>query len=517
MAFWHLGNRLLLGVLPVVLGGFAVLVVLREAARQPIEVAAISVPAALSDTGMTGDVVALRLLDAIEATARAVHAETMQRPLAELEGSQPDINIPVAGISLRSLAAVVRNLLGWPDRRVTGEVVTQGDQLRLRLRLAGHGVVAEVDAPASEGADALLARGAPEVWRVVSPRLYAWHVAGSDIDQRDIRDRLALLLRRAADGDTEATITYLIARSLVRSGQAREALARLDDLVARRPDYPAGQYGRAMALRALGRGEEALAAQGRGLALDPASGWAHLASAELLREAGRLPEALAAARRAQDLDDDDRPGLVEESTVLRLMGQIAAAADAARRALALDPRHAPALAALGHVLLAQGEAVPALAAFDRALAITPRLADAHTGRGSVLAALGRTPEALEALGRAIALDEVDHRPHEMRGEVLRGLQQWAEAVEAFEQALTLAPDRPALHLGRAVSLLQLARGQDALEALRKAQSLGMNDQTVASLIAEAEAQMAQGVAQGVAPGVPAGVPPGQAAPSLPRP
>lgn len=343
---WRLLNTLAVTVAPLLLGAVAVVLVLREAARQPIEVASLSVPGALGETGLTGDVVALRLMDAIQAASRAVHAETMHRPAAELEGTQPDLALPGGGVSLRSMAGLVRGLLGWPERRLTGEIVAAGDQLRLRLRLAGHGVVTEIEGPAAAGADALLARAAPEVWRAVSPRLFAWMLAQSDAPQEQIRDRLALL-RRHADAETDATITYLTARSLVASGRAREALEMLDALAGARPSYAAAHYGRAQALRALGRGEAALTAQRQGMALDPGSSWAHLVSATLLRELGRHEEALAAARRAQDLDEDDRPGLVEEAMALREMARLPEAAAAARRAVALDPGFPPALAELG--------------------------------------------------------------------------------------------------------------------------------------------------------------------------
>jgi tetratricopeptide (TPR) repeat protein len=402
-ALWTLGQQLLFGVVPLLLGAAALYVVVTEAAREPIAVTSLSVPPALAERGLTPEVAALRLMDAIEATARAVHAETLQRPAAELQGSQPDVTIPGAGVSLRSLAGLLRGLLGWPERQLSGEILADGDLLRLRLRLAGHGVIADIAGPASAGADALLLAAAPELWRVVAPRLYAWHVAESEAPQAEIRDRLLALRRRAPDAATEATLTYLIGRSLVRSGDPGAALEMLDALAAANPAYPAAHYGRALALQALGNPAEALAAQARGLALDPQSPWAHLVSAALLRELGRLDPALAAARRAQDLDEDDRPGLVEEAHVLRAMARLSEAAEAARRAVALDARYGPAHAALGQVALRQREEMAALAAFEAALAAMPNLADAHAGRAEALLVLGRGEEAAAALSRAAAL------------------------------------------------------------------------------------------------------------------
>ena len=406
-AAWSLGHKLLFGLLPMLLLVLAVALVTREAARARISIAAISVPPALAERGLTPEVAAQRLMDAIDATARAVHAESMHRPAAELQGSQPDLTLPVAGISVRSLAAVLRDVLGWEERRLFGEIIAEGDTLQLRLRLAGRGVIADISRPASEGADALLLAAAPELWRVVAPRLYAWHVAQSDAPEAVRRDRLLTLRRRAPDAETEATLTYLIARSLVRSGQATAALEMLDMLVAQRPAYPSAHYGRAMALQALGRPEEALEAQSRGLALDPGSSWAHLVSAALLRELGRPEAALEAARRAQDLDDDDRAGLVEESHALRLLARLTESAEAARRAISLDQHYGPAHAALGQVALRQRQEAAALAFFETALAATPRLGEAEAGRAEALATLGRRMEAEAALARAAELGVPD--------------------------------------------------------------------------------------------------------------
>lgn len=386
---WQRWSRLVFGAVPTLIGLMMIGLVVSKAMNDPIEVTPIAVPSAFAAQGLTPEVMAARLLDAIDKVATQTLTETLHRPAAELENGTPDLNLPIVGLSLHSLASLTRKLLGWPERRLSGEVTRSGDMLQLRVRLSGHGAIADVAVPAAEGPDRLLALAAPQVWRVVAPRLYAWHVAQLDTEEQEIRDRLLALRRRARDPDTIATLTYLIARSQVRGGDPEQGLAMMDTLVAERPRYAAAHYGRADALQAMRRPEEALAAQQRGLSLDPDSPWAHLVSAALLRQLGRFDAALVAARRAQELDEDDRPGLVEESIVLREMSRPADAADRARRALSIDPRHAPALAALGEALLRLEENEAALAVFNQALSEMPQLSAAQAGRAAALRALGR--------------------------------------------------------------------------------------------------------------------------------
>jgi len=151
---------MLIGV-PLVFGIPAICMVSREVRREPIPISELSVPPALAENGLTPAVAALRLLDAINATARAVRTEDMHRPSTGLQGEEPDLSLPAAGLSLHSLASVLRSLMGWPERRLRGEIIATGAELRLRL--AGRGVIADISGPASAGADALLLRAEPEV------------------------------------------------------------------------------------------------------------------------------------------------------------------------------------------------------------------------------------------------------------------------------------------------------------------------------------------------------------------
>jgi len=153
---------MLIGV-PLVFGILAICMVSREVRREPISISELSVPPAWAETGLTPTVAALRLLDAINATARAVRTEDTHRPSTGLQGEEPDLSLPAAGLSLHSLASVVRSLMGWPGRRLRGEIIATGAELRLRPRLAGRGVIADISGPASAGADALLLRAEPEV------------------------------------------------------------------------------------------------------------------------------------------------------------------------------------------------------------------------------------------------------------------------------------------------------------------------------------------------------------------
>ena len=141
MRLWAGFQSALFAVVPAVILLLLMALVVREIHQDTIEVAPIQVPARLAETGLTAEVVALRLLDQIAAAERVVTSERVVRPNVELVGQKPDFNVPIAGISLRALADIARNLLGIAPRRVSGEIILDEDKLKLRLRLAGHGQI----------------------------------------------------------------------------------------------------------------------------------------------------------------------------------------------------------------------------------------------------------------------------------------------------------------------------------------------------------------------------------------
>jgi len=401
---WSGIQSFVFGVMPVLLGAALIALVLREMSRDDIEVAPIQVPSRLSDAGLTPDVTAYRLLDQIFAAQQAAQVEVIDRPRIELAGEQPDFSVPIAGLSLRSLATLLRSVIGRPPRRVTGEIVLADNQLRIRLRIAGRGRIADVGGFPVDNVDGLLAAAAPEVWRVLHPRLFAWHVAQTEPTEVRVRERLGQMLRTGGlDPATERTLKLLIGRSFVRSSRGEDAFAVLDGLTRASPDYALGWYWRGRAQELRGQDEEALADYRRAQQLDPRAYWVHVGVAELLRDRGDLPAALAEVRLALAANDDEPGALTEQAEVLLAMGRPAEALASARFALLGDPNNAAALMVAGRSLLTLGDPAGAQAEFDAAARRTPRSIAAHLRRAEGLLALRRPEEAAAALEVAAEL------------------------------------------------------------------------------------------------------------------
>ena len=469
-ATWQGLRQFVFGVLPV--AGIAALLFLlaREMRRDDIEVAPIAVPAKLAEAGLAPEVVALRQLDQLEATVRIARAESVERPTTELAGAQPDFNVPIAGLSLRSTAQLLRRVLGYQERRVTGEVILEpNDQLSLRLRLSGFGQIADLRGYSVNAIDTLLRDAAPLVWRPLQPRLYAWWVAELVENQQDVRDRLADLrsgsIRLTPEGDR--TVTFLIARSLVRSGNARAALPMFDDLVVRHPGWPGSWSGRALALAALNQSSKAVEDLRKAIDIDRRWVAGHGQLSRLLRVMGRPAEALAAAEAAAALEPNDISIQMTIIESLRDLRRLDEARDRARQLTIRHPRNADVSNALGWVLLRTRDNRAALEVFEAALVTEPRHAGLLSGRAETLVELNRLDDALAAIRHALSLHPRAWSNHAIHSGILRRLSRCDEALNAADRAVQLAEGFVWPVYGRAMSLACLGRRDDAIAELQR--------------------------------------------------
>ncbi|MBY0337161.1 MAG: tetratricopeptide repeat protein [Acetobacteraceae bacterium] len=396
-----LAQGFVLRVLPAIGILFLVALLARDMLRQGVEVAPLSVPTALAEAGLSPEVAANRMLDALQAAARAVQSEPLARPMLDIAGRQPDFAVPIAGLSLRGLADLLRSLFGLPDQRITGEILREGEVLRLRLRMAGAGRVADAEAPAADGVDALFAAAALDVWRHLQPQLYAWVVSLSAPTEADALERLeALMWEDGGRGDLAGqTVRLLMIRAVARAGRTEEALALAEELVRTAPGYALGHLARGRNLISLGRLEEAEAPLREAMRLSPNLALGYAAQARLALDRGRPEDALALARRAGAASRAEPQARIEESAALLALGRVGEAVRAARLATALEARNSAALIALGKALLALPEPGAALEAFEDALRQSPSSPEATLGRGLAQAALGERAAAAEALER----------------------------------------------------------------------------------------------------------------------
>ncbi|HYE41906.1 MAG TPA: hypothetical protein VEA15_00805, partial [Caulobacteraceae bacterium] len=139
-----------------------------------------SVPADMAGRGMTGQVVATRLLDELN----RLQKQTVSYRAEESYGNWKNdikVEIPQTGVSIGELQAFLRQWLG-EETRISGEVVRTADGIAVTARagaVAGH-----TFRGTEEQLDALIAKSALTVYGATQPERFAAWLSGRDQRER---------------------------------------------------------------------------------------------------------------------------------------------------------------------------------------------------------------------------------------------------------------------------------------------------------------------------------------------
>jgi len=223
------------------------------------------------------------------------------------------------------------------------------------------------------------------------------------------------VLRRAPARDLDPDLRRNVALALWGQGKRDEALAEIEAVIARTPDFAMAHMTHGQLLEELGRPDEARHAFESALEIDPRYVEARLTLARLLVRAGDLESAERELQRAVAEDPAEPEGRRGLALVLIGRGKLAEALLPARAALELRPDWALAMGDLAWILarveddrlrdpeqaVSLGEAA-ARATGRRHPGILDSLAAAYAARGDIPKAAATAEEALN-----LALDQRD--------------------------------------------------------------------------------------------------------------
>ncbi len=369
----------------ILLGTAGVLV--SRAREQTLDIEPIAVPEALAKHGYIAETLARRLRESIEGKVQEATFHVFGSEVAIADDALSTIEVPTVGISFANGARLLRQVFGWPQETIAGEltVVGQGevepDAATLELRLRhNRAEFFRSDHPFSPAAlDNQLAQGAQALLDRLKPSLGA--LALLETDPRAANARAGDVVKRAERVPHRADQEEL-ARAHVVQGLARQLLNLQDDAATsfRIAGEHAERWGKEGVPEDKQRVQAALAAAALFYGVDAkrkARGDREATSAE--HEADG-----ASVRAAHELDPTDLgpiglligihrdhyrqhgTGLKEARELQDLYWQ------RANSRLQARPTDVEALANMASHLLAFGHPASALATAERALSVAPR-------------------------------------------------------------------------------------------------------------------------------------------------
>ncbi len=488
----------------------------RESERLEVEILPIAIPADLAAYGLTPEVAASRLIDAIDALLTRTRENDRNRPTKTDLGRIPAYAVTPDRLTLRSLASLLRDLLGRPTLRIAGEITRQGGELQLRLRPPGGRSFASAAVSAEAGADKLFQQIAADVWQRLNPVISAWHIADSGDAEDTVRPRLvALAQEQRLPAEMAVQISVLYARSLARSGRAEDALATLETLERRAPNLPLLWNVKAQALIDLGRVDAGLEAQKQAVVQEGTTVWSHISSAQLMMKLGRPREALTDLQSARRLAPNNFDAVMLEGIVLLNIGRPAEALALISRVADVRPNLPGLQEALGNALFANGRVDDAMRAYETEIARNPASVSARLARSNVLRAQRKPEEALAAVDEILRFSPRDSVAISLRGWTLMDLGRQDQALALFDSLLKDRPnDATALH-ARGTVLANLGRRAEAIGAMSRAAELQPSNRRYATDLARLRGVPPPG--QGAAPGGAQRPAPAAPAPTAPAP
>ncbi len=427
----------------------------KEVVLYPIEI-----PKKLEESGYTGAVIAEKLLDethriffeaqdmAKNNSWRKETSLSQGQDTLDADAHQPDIQVPGAGFTLRTLLRYLRQELGIKATYIKGEIISTPNSYQLTLRnISDETSPAAQTAPendlqkllGSPGGEALLKISNPSVLAIWNyhklQKQIALKQSQEDFNQ-SFQDSIDYCLRYPPDND--ATLAYYLRGSnLDDLKEYKEAITQYQEALALDPNYANAYLGWGVALYNLKEYDEAI---------------------EKFKEAIKKNPKYADAYNNWGYELNDLKNYDEAITMFK-------------KAIKIDPKHANAYNNWGDTLNNLKKYDEAIAMFKKAIEIDPKYADAYNGWGNALNYRKHYDEAIVKHQKAVALDPNFAIVYNNWSDDLKNLKHYEEALDKIQKAVELDPNCAVIYQTWGEILDKLGKSDEAKQKVKKAKEL----------------------------------------------
>jgi tetratricopeptide (TPR) repeat protein len=392
----------------------------RAVLENAIVVEPISVPKNLQEDGYSGVVVAQRLIDQAQAISRTARTRKERARF----GSEADysslaaIQVPSSGLSMRSAVSMIRDLMGYPERQISGEITIKRPkdpkEAAKYVLLLRRGPTARLsDKPAeAEGVEEIIRLSALAIVEEFDPVVAASYCY--ELHDWPQLDRMAKRLM-ASDDRNVRKWGHLFAGLRSYEAPNRSSVAQDKD--------------------------KAKISFEQAIALDPKFVAAYV-------DLGMVLENLRSYREAKQNYDI---------------------------AITLDPKFAPAFAGRGRTYNGLGDYDRAIKDFDQAIELDRNYTLAFANRGIAYAEKGQYDRAIENYDEALRLDPNDGVAFNNRGNAYQDKRQFDQAIENYNKAIGLNPRDVVAHINRGITYRKMGQYDQALQDHSRAIALNPNN------------------------------------------
>lgn len=442
--------------------------------QSAIVIDGIDVPTAVSDAGYGSEIMSRGIKDRMREIFAIARPSRLRLGVedAGTENKIPEIDVAGGAFNIRQIFVAVRDMLGYQDTRISGEMVVA------------------VDAPQTGASSD--DENAPKIYKLVIRS--STHGIVGNLRTKFPDRSFDNLFQEAALLVIEKTNPKLAARYYERTNRFADATRIAQNFV--RSTLPEDRIEayliRGTALVRQHRYDEAVDHFQRALAIDPRieRAWTGCALAHLW--ARRFQQSVRCADEAIKLEPTEAASYSFKALALTNLGQPQLALETALQGAsrATENRGQP-LAAAAAAQLRLRRFDEALALADSAITENPTLHVAHRMRGIALARLSRQDEALSSLTKATELDPTSSPNWRSLGEVLLAMGKQAEALRAFRKARDTEAGWPDHWRRLADVLISQRKTAEAMRTLTEALAKFPTDRQIAAMLAELHVSLRQ--------------------------
>ena len=417
--------------------------------KNRLEIETIGVPKKLTEDGFSTDVVTRRLRDAIKEVQNRAKT-TLEKNRIDVHEDISDVTIPGTGLSAENVAAWFRYLLpeSWQHNKISGEFISSGAELSVRVRLNGEVVFSDVSA-APDAVEGLIDRAALKLVERTQP-----YIAAAALFQRDDFSSAVQLADQIIDSlppeDEGVMQAYMLKR---RIAERQKDVEKAAAFYRKYPNSAAARLELGTLSYNQHKLEEAINEYQLAIQLNPKFAFPHHNLGNVFYDQGKREEAISEYRRAIQLNPNLAGPHVGLGDVLRDQHKSEQAISEYRRASQLDPKAALPHISLGIALSEQGKGEEAISEYRLAIKRNPEFAFAHYGLGDALRDQGKSEEAISEYRLSIKLDPQNAVSHKNLGKILakqvgpetpqdQAVRLLIEACEQIQLGARLAPDDP---------------------------------------------------------------------------
>jgi tetratricopeptide (TPR) repeat protein len=200
-----------------------------EISKSHIIVEPISVPEEYKKNGYTPEVFSSQLIIQIQDVYRRAYSGRAGNEFLEM-WKQPDIQLPGAGVSMRTISSYLRGILGKKQTEISGALVLDGTKhSKLLLQVIRvDGSSAQINVPIDHAIDNMLSNAAQKVVKVLDRKAYGLYKITSNSKDKMEEVHAILATLDSLDSQPDAWTYYLEGVRAADQGNSKKAIGFFD-------------------------------------------------------------------------------------------------------------------------------------------------------------------------------------------------------------------------------------------------------------------------------------------------